>query len=132
MITNATKIKYFIFARKSQESDEKQVQSIDDQVPVMKGIAASYGLEIVDIITESKSAKEPHARADFEGMIKRIQRGEARGILVWKIDRLSRNPVDSGIIQWLLQQEVIRSIRTPDREYRPEDNVLILSVESGM
>ncbi len=126
------KIKYFIYARKSSESDERQVQSIDDQVLVMNGIGKSYNLKIADTITESKSAKEPHGRPEFEKMIERIKRGEAQGILVWKIDRLSRNPIDSATIQWLLQKEVIASIRTPDREYRPEDNALLLSVESSM
>lgn len=126
------KIKYFIYARKSSESDEKQVQSIEDQTLVMSGVAKSYGLKVVDTITESKSAKEPHGRVEFEKMIERVKAGEAQGILVWKIDRLSRNPIDSATIQWLLQKEVIVSIRTPDREYRPEDNALLLSVESSM
>lgn len=132
METSTTKIKYFIYARKSQESDEKQIQSIDDQVLTMDGIGKSYKLNIIDTITESKSARKPHGRPEFEKMIERIGDGEAQGILVWKTDRLFRNPVDSGTIQWLLQTEVIKSIRTPDREYLPEDNVLVLSVESGM
>jgi site-specific DNA recombinase len=124
--------KYFIYARKSSESDERQVQSIEDQTLIMSGIAKSYGLKIVDTITESKSAKEPRGRVEFEKMIQRIQKGEATGILCWKIDRLSRNPIDSAVIQWMLQKEAITSIRTPDREYRPEDNALVLSVESSM
>ncbi len=125
-------IKYFIYARKSSESDERQVQSIDDQVLIMTGIAKSYNLKITETITESKSAKEPHGRPEFEKMIERINNGEAQGILVWKIDRLSRNPIDSACVQWLLQKEIIASIRTPEREYRPEDNALLLSVESSM
>ena len=129
---NKTTNKYFLYARKSSESDEKQVQSIDDQTLIMSGIAKSYGFKIVDTITESKSAKEPHGRPEFEKMIERIKKGEAQGILCWKIDRLSRNPIDSATIQWFLQKEIITSIRTPDREYRPEDNALLLSVESSM
>jgi site-specific DNA recombinase len=131
-MTPDTKTKYFIYARKSSESDEKQVQSIPDQVLIMEGISKSYGFKVVDTISESKSAKEPHGRVEFEKMIERLKAGEAQGILVWKIDRLSRNPIDSATIQWLLQKEVIVSIRTPDREYRPEDNALLLSVESSM
>ncbi len=124
--------KYFIYARKSSESDEKQVQSIGDQILIMEGIAKSYGLKIVDIISEARSAKDPKARPEFETMMERIKKGDAQGILTWKIDRLSRNPIDSALIQWFLQKEVIASIRTPDREYQSEDNALILSVESSM
>ena len=49
-----------------------------------------------------------------------------------KIDRLARNPVDGGQIQWLLQNSVIAHIQTHDRGYFPTDNVLMMSVEFGM
>ncbi len=125
-------LKYFIYARKSSESDEKQVQSIDDQVKIMTEMAKSYGIKVIEIFTESKSAKEPGGRIIFEKMMKKIEQGVADAILTWKIDRLSRNPMDSARIQWMLQKETLKSILVPDREYKPEDNVLILSVESSM
>lgn len=121
-----------MYVRKSSESDERQVQSIEDQIAILQGIAKTNGFEVIDIISESKSAKAPYSRPEFTKLIERINKGEAQGLLVWKIDRLSRNPVDSGTIQWLLQQEKIKGIYTIDRIYRPEDNALILSVESGM
>ncbi len=65
-------------------------------------------------------------------MIAHIKSGEANGILCWKVDRLSRNPIDSATIQWLLQKEIIRSIHTVGREYLSEDNSVIFSVESSM
>lgn len=132
MIQHSNTIKYFIYARKSSESDEKQVQSIEDQTLVLDAFRKTANLNVVDILTEARSAKEPKARPVFESLLKRINAGEANGIIVWKIDRLSRNPIDGAHIQWLLQKGIIHSIRTPDREYRPEDNVLILSVESSM
>lgn len=65
-------------------------------------------------------------------MMKRIEKGEAQGILCWKLDRLSRNPVDSGRICWLLQQGTIQHIQTHDRSFYPTDNTLMTSVEFGM
>lgn len=128
-----TSIKYFIYARKSTESDERQVQSIPDQLKVLTDLAKDFKLKVVgEPFTETKSAKEPRGRAVFEDMLRRIEAGEANGILTWKIDRLSRNPIDSARIQWLLQQSVIESIQTIGREYCPDDNALILSVESSM
>jgi site-specific DNA recombinase len=129
---NEPTLKYFIYARKSSESDDKQVQSIDDQVATLREIAARSSLRVIDVITEAKSAKEPGRRAQFERMMERIEKGEAKGILTWKADRLSRNPIDSARLQWLLQKEILLSIRTPDREYCPEDNALLLGVESSM
>ena len=131
-IKQQNKIKYFLYARKSSESEDKQVQSIDDQVKWLKKLAADLRITVKRVFIESKSAKKPDNRPVFDGMMRKIENGEANGILCWHINRLSRNPVDSGNISWLLQQGVIKSIRTPEREYRPEDNILLFSVESGM
>ena len=133
---NSTKIsdptKYFLYARKSSEGEDRQIQSTADQIKYWKDLSNALGLEIVDIYEESKSAKLPNNRPLFEEMIKRIEKGEAGGILTWAINRLSRNPIDSARIQWMLQQGGIKSIKTADREYRPEDNTLLFSVETGM
>ncbi len=108
------------------------MQSIEDQVNKLKELAKDFDLEVVKIFTEAKSAKQPNNRPVFEEMLGKIEQGEADGILCWQINRLSRNPVDSGRINWMLQQGVIKVIRTVDRQYLPEDNVLMFSVESGM
>ena len=65
-------------------------------------------------------------------MIDHIKAGKANGILCWQLNRLSRNPVDSGELQWLLQEEILQSIRAYDREYLPSDNAVIMSVESSV
>ena len=46
------KIKYFIYARKSSESEDKQVQSIDDQVEELRKLAKNSNLTIVNIFSE--------------------------------------------------------------------------------
>lgn len=48
------------------------------------------------------------------------------------MDRLSRNPVDGGIIAYLLQTGQLEFIRTTERIYRPDSNALVLSIENGM
>lgn len=131
-MTGNNKTKYFLYARKSSESEERQIQSIDDQINRLTELAKSQGLVIVGEFKESKSAKKPHERPIFADMLNQIQQGKADGILCWQINRLSRNPVDSADIQWMLQNGVLKSIQTIDKEYLPEDNVLLFSVESGM
>lgn len=125
------KIKFFLYARKSSEDKNKQVQSIDDQVSIMQEVAKRQGLKVVDVLTEVKSGKTPHGRPIFEKMLQRIRAGEANGLIVWKLDRLGRNPVDLGEIQWLLQQTTISVIVTPDKDYLPEDSSYIISVEGA-
>lgn len=125
-------IKYFLYARKSSESEDRQVQSIDDQVNRLTKLAQELHLEIIQIFAEAKSAKKPNNRPLFDEMIQRIEAGEGNGILSWQLNRLSRNPIDSGTISWLLQQGTLQSIQTIDRQYLPDDNVLLFNVESGM
>ena len=132
MDKNSSKIKYFLYARKSSESEDRQVQSIDDQVNRLKQLASELNLDIKKIYIEAKSAKKPNNRPIFDEMIQKIEEGEAGGILCWQINRLSRNPIDSGKLSWLLQQGILKSIQTIDRQYLPDDNVLLFNVESGM
>ena len=126
------KPRYVLYARKSSESEDRQIQSIDDQIKRLEQLAQDLNVDVGKIYTEAKSAKKPDNRLVFEELMQYIENGQAQGILCWQINRLSRNPIDSARIQWLLQQGILQSIQTIDREYKPEDNVLLFSVESGM
>lgn len=123
--------RYFIYCRKSSESEDRQVLSIESQVNELKHLAERLKLPVVGILCESKSAKEP-GRPVFDKMLLNIKQGKANGIICWKLDRLARNPVDGGQVMWMLQQGVIKHIRAYDHEYYPGDNVIVISVELGM
>ena len=126
------KIKYFLYARKSSEAEDRQVASIDSQINELTKIAKRDNLEIMGTpLSESQSAKAP-GRPVFNKMIERIHKGEAQGIICWKLDRLARNPIDGGGISWMLQEGIIKHIQTYERSYYPTDNVLMMSVEFGM
>lgn len=120
-----------LYLRKSTESEDRQVRSLESQLDVLSEIAEKEGLVIDKIFKENKSAKAP-GRPEFNKMIKLIEKNPGATVLVWKLDRLARNSVDDGMIKWLLQNQVIKIIITPDRKYSPEDNSLITSVEFGM
>ena len=122
---------YFLYARKSTDVEDKQVRSIDDQLAVLLALAKEENINISQEFIEKQSAKKP-GRPVFNEMLNRIEKGEAQGIICWKLDRLARNPVDSGRISWLLKQGTIQHIQTHDRSFRPTDNVLMTSVEFGM
>lgn len=125
-------INWVLYARKSSEDTGKQIQSIDDQIKVLEEIAERENLKICKIIFESKSAKEPYIRNGFKELTDLVEEGKVGGILVWKLDRLSRNPIDSGKLQYLLQKKKILCIKTSEKNYLPEDNALLMSVENGM
>jgi len=124
-------LNYFLYARKSTDVEDKQVRSIEDQLAVLHTLAKEQGLHITGEFIEKQSAKVP-GRPIFNEMLSRIEKGEAQGIVCWKLDRLARNPVDGGQISWLLQRGIIQTIQTHDRRYHSTDNVLMMSVEFGM
>lgn len=68
METKVPELKYCLYARKSSESDERQIMSIDSQLNEMKLIAQREGLNIVKILEESHSAKESGKRSN-DGVI---------------------------------------------------------------
>lgn len=124
-------MKYIAYCRKSSESEERQLLSIDAQINEIQSKAARDGIVIDKIFRESMSAKAP-GRPVFQEMMAYIQENKPCTLYVWKLDRLARNPVDGGTINWLLQQSVITEIKAYDRSYYPADNVLLMSFEFGM
>lgn len=54
---------FVLYARKSTETEEKQIQSIDDQIKFCKDKAKAFGIEIIATFTDEKSAKAPYVRA---------------------------------------------------------------------
>ena len=125
------KVRYFLYARKSSESEDRQMASIDSQIIELEKMAQEMGLEVVEAFSESRSAKAP-GRPIFNEMIHRLQAGEADGILCWKLNRLARNPIDGGQISWMLQEGVLKQIQTFGRAYCSTDNVIVMAVELGM
>ena len=120
-----------LYERKSTEDSHKQVQSIPDQIRIMKEIAENEGLKIVEVLSESKSAKAPKVRIKFEEMMNNIEAGKYDIILAWDTSRLSRNPVDSGTLEYMLNEGVIAGIRTHEKWYYESDD-LLLSIEGSM
>ena len=73
-------MKYFIYTRKSTDSEERQILSIESQLSELKEFAAKEKLEIVASLCEAQTAKE-QGRKIFGEMLDRICAGEASGIL---------------------------------------------------
>jgi len=121
-VVPTVKIKYVLYARKSTESEERQVLSIDSQIKEMLSMAEREGLEVVEIRRESHSAKESGQRPVYKEILEDIRRGRFNGILTWAPDRLSRNAGDLGSIVDLMDQKLLMEIRTYGQHFKNSPN----------
>jgi DNA invertase Pin-like site-specific DNA recombinase len=112
---------HVIYARKSTESDDRQVLSIDSQVQELKLLALRRGLEVHEVLTEARSAKAP-GRPIFGSLMTRVSKGEIGAVLCWKMDRLARNPLDSGQLLQALADRQLQQVITPERTYTGDGN----------
>ena len=121
-VVPTTKIKYVLYSRKSTESEERQVLSIDSQVKEMLGIAERENLEVIDVRREAHSAKDSGQRPVFKELLEDIRRGRYNGILTWAPDRLSRNAGDLGSLVDLMDQKLLLEIRTYGQHFKNSPN----------
>ena len=124
-------MKYFLYARKSTDEEDRQILSIEAQLTESKEYAVKENLTIVQEFIESRTAKVP-GRPIFNEMIRLLERGKAEGILSWHPDRLARNSLDGGKIIYLVDKGVIKDLKFPT--YRFDDTAqgkFMLSIAFG-
>ena len=123
--------KFFLYARKSTDVEDKQVRSIEDQIAGLRAFAKQNNLNIFEEFIEKQSAKIP-GRPIFNEMIKRIEKGEANGILAWHPDRLARNSIDGGRLIFLLDTEKLAGLKFPTFWFEPTpQGKFMLSIAFG-
>ena len=119
-------IKYFLYARKSSEPEERQAMSIESQIAELTEFAHRENMKIIETFIESKSAKIP-GRTEFNKMLERIYAGkEPIGIISWHPDRLARNSVDGGQIIYLIDIKKICSLKFPTFWFEPTPQGLFM------
>ncbi len=103
--------KFFLYARKSTDVEDKQVLSIEAQLTELREYAKRENIEISAEFIEKQSAKVP-GRPIFNKLLNDIEKFGG-SILAWHPDRLARNSVDGGRIIYLLDTEKLASLKFP-------------------
>lgn len=131
------RIRYILYCRKSTESEDRQILSLDDQEKELKIIEKREDLKIVERFGGSEKGESQSAhkrgRPIFGYVMNRIESGKANGLLVWHPNRLARNAYDGGWIITAMDEGKLAEVKTSTRTYSntPEDKFM-LQLEFGM
>lgn len=104
-------MKAIVYCRKSTDREDKQAQSLDRQKEYCLNYAKQYSFDVVEIIEESKTAKQPW-RPGFAKMLELLNKWKAQYVICWELSRLSRNAIDQWSIIWMTQQWIIKEIHS--------------------
>lgn len=122
-----------IYLRKSSEEKDRQAQSLERQRADIMSFLERYNtaveypdrLEIKDperdIIEESWSAKKP-GREQFNKMVDRIKKGYYDVLLCTEPSRLSRNPIDTGMLIHIMDEKHLKYIKTVTSSYASDSS----------
>jgi len=130
---NTAKQKTFVYTRRSQDRDDRQVLSIDGQTQELTKLIEQKEYAPVWLTPEEKSAHKI-GRPVFDDMCKRIESGEARIVVTWSANRLARNALDGGRLIHYLHTGALLKIVTPGKSYSTAsmEDQFLLQIEFGM
>lgn len=123
--------RYVIYCRKSTESEDRQVLSIESQTRELLKLAEKLNLDVIDVVSEARSAKHP-GRKLFNSLVSRIHSGEVGGIVCWKLDRLARNALDGGTLIHAMSAQGLHIVTPSQTYHREDDNLLLMYLEFGV
>jgi site-specific DNA recombinase len=127
------------YCRKSTDSEDKQVHTLQDQTRMIEECYGRFPAEDrrvypLKIVQEAQSAYYP-GRPVYNAILQMADRGEVYGLLVVHPNRVSRNHADSGAFVQRLVEGTIRFLdTTAGKRYTGNDSndIFMLTLEGAM
>lgn len=124
---------YFVYIRKSSEREDAQMLSLDAQKRELSAYIQKHGIKVKEYFCESASAYYKGRKA-FNEMLRRVEAGEANGILVYHLTRIARNTFDGGNVIYMMGEGKIDHILTPTGKFMGDnsDDLLMMQIHFAM
>lgn len=115
-------------------SDRQTEQSIEGQERVCTNFCKQQGYNIVDKYYDRalSASKDTAKRIDFQKMIKDSEKGLFEAVIVYKLDRFSRNRYDNAIYKSKLKKNGVKVISATENISDNPEGVILESVLEGM
>ena len=119
-----------IYARYS--CDQQTEQSIDGQLRVCEDYAQRNGILILNTYIDRAMTGTNDNRPDFQRMIKDSNRKEWNYVLVYKLDRFSRNKYESTIHKRTLKNNGVKVLSAMENIPDTPEGIILESLLEGM
>ena len=115
-----------IYARFSSHNQTEQ--SIEGQLKVCNEFAERNNLNVIDIYKDEAKSGTKDDRYNFQRMIKDSEKKQFQGVLVYQLDRFSRNKYDSAIYKRKLKLNGVRVLSARENISTDASGILMESV----
>lgn len=102
-----------IYARYS--SDNQREDSIEGQIRENTAFAKKNGIDIVGTYIDRAYSAKTDNRPEFQRMIKDSAKKNFDVVIVWKLDRFSRNRFDSAKYKAALKKNDVKAVSATER-----------------
>jgi len=91
-------MRVFGYVRVSTKDQAESGLGMEAQIKKIKAYCDLYELELVDILIDDGYSGKTLDRPALKELIQRLEKGEAEGVVIAKLDRLTRSVADMGIL----------------------------------
>lgn len=119
-----------IYARYS--SDKQTEQSIEGQLRYCEQYANQHGYNIIDTYIDRAISGTSDNRPSFQKMIADSSKKQFQFVIVWKLDRFSRNRYDSAIYKNKLKKNGVKVLSATEGIGEGDESIILEAVLEAM
>lgn len=123
-------MKAVIYARYS--SDSQREESIEGQIRECNEYAERNGITIIGTYIDRALSAKTADRPEFQRLIKDSAKGIFDVVLVWKLDRFSRDRYDSAHYKHVLKQNGVKVVSAKENISDGPEGIILESMLEGM
>ncbi len=123
-------MKAVIYARYS--SDSQREESIEGQLRECKEYADRQNLTIIGTYIDRALSARSDDRPEFQRMVRDSAKKQFEVVLVWKLDRFSRNRSDSAMYKVILKRNGVRVVSAKENISEGPEGIILESLLEGM
>ena len=123
-------MKCVIYARYS--SAEPREESVEGQLRECKEFAERHNMTVLDSYIDRALSARTDDRPQFQKMIQESAKKQFDVVLVWKVDRFSRNLFDSATYCAILKRNGVKVVSAKENISEGPEGIILEAILDGM